>query len=102
MREENKLNLPNVTSKVEHTMSNDTVSRLNFGVIIMVSNISPQKVPVSDFYTVKTNNRAYFSNMAITLTFKLENKSYPRTIQLKLALILIILTDKQSHYDNKE
>lgn len=89
MREENKLNLPNVTSKVEHTMSNDTVSRLNFGVIIMVSNISPQKVPVSDFYTVKTNNQAYFSNMAITLTFKLENKCYPRTIQLKLVLILI-------------
>lgn len=48
MREENKLNSPNVTSKVEHKMSN-TVSRLNFGVII-VSNISPHKVPVSDFY----------------------------------------------------
>lgn len=89
MRKENKLNLPNVTSKVENTMSNDTVSRLNVGVIIMVSNISPQKVPVSDFYTVKTNNRAYFFNMAIKLKFKLENKSYPRTIQLKLVLILI-------------
>lgn len=102
MREENKLDLPNVTSKVEHTMSKDTVSRLNFGVIIMVSNISPQKVPVSDFYTVRTNYRAYFSNMAITLTFILENKSYPRTIQVKLVLIFKILTDKQSQYDNKE
>lgn len=102
MRLENKLNLPNVTSKVEHTMSNDTVSRLNFGVIIMVSNISPQKVPVSDFYSVKINNRAYFFNLAITLTFKLENKSYSRTIELKLVLKFIIFTDKQSQYENME